>query len=89
MHAHFYNEAAAIAEEDIRSCHAIGEYGAALVSAAAARCPDRPVNVLTHCNAGWLAAVDWGTALAPIYKAARAGVAVHVGGRNTAPEPRR
>ncbi|MGH6793848.1 MAG: S-methyl-5-thioribose-1-phosphate isomerase [Methylocella sp.] len=73
-----FSEAAAIADEDIRSCHAIGEYGAALISAAAARCPNRPVNILTHCNAGWLAAVDWGTALAPIYKAARAGVAVHV-----------
>jgi methylthioribose-1-phosphate isomerase len=73
-----YREAAAIAEEDIQSCHAIGEYGAALVSAAAARRPDRPVNILTHCNAGWLATVDWGTALAPIYKAARAGIAVHV-----------
>jgi methylthioribose-1-phosphate isomerase len=73
-----YSEAAAIAEEDIRSCHAIGEHGAALISAAALRCPDRPVNILTHCNAGWLCAVDWGTALAPIYKAARAGIAVHV-----------
>ncbi|MGH6847962.1 MAG: S-methyl-5-thioribose-1-phosphate isomerase, partial [Methylocella sp.] len=69
-----YSEAAAIADEDIRSCHAIGEHGAALIRAAAKRCPNRPVNVLTHCNAGWLAAVDWGTALAPIYKAARAGV---------------
>ncbi|MGH6867430.1 MAG: S-methyl-5-thioribose-1-phosphate isomerase, partial [Methylocella sp.] len=73
-----YSEAAAIADEDIRSCHAIGEYGAALISAAASRCPGRPVNILTHCNAGWLAAVDWGTALAPVYKAARAGVGVHV-----------
>ena len=36
------------------------------------------MNILTHCNAGWLCAVDWGTALAPIYKAARAGVAIHV-----------
>ncbi|HEY4848919.1 MAG TPA: S-methyl-5-thioribose-1-phosphate isomerase, partial [Methylocella sp.] len=61
-----YSEAAAIAEEDIRSCHAIGEHGAALISAVALRCPDRPVNILTHCNAGWLCAVDWGTALAPI-----------------------
>lgn len=73
-----YGEAAAIADEDIESCNAIGEHGVALISAAARENPDRPVNILTHCNAGWLCAVDWGTALAPIYKAVRAGVAVHV-----------
>jgi methylthioribose-1-phosphate isomerase len=73
-----YSEAAAIAEEDIASCEAIGGFGAELIRSAAARSPSRPVNVLTHCNAGWLCAVDWGTALAPIYKAARSGVAVHV-----------
>jgi methylthioribose-1-phosphate isomerase len=75
-------EAAAIAEEDVAMCEAIGENGLALLRAiAAARPPERqgePLNVLTHCNAGWLATVDWGTALAPIYKAHRAGLPIHV-----------
>jgi methylthioribose-1-phosphate isomerase len=73
-----YAEAGRIAEEDVESCAAIGDHGAALIRAAAERAPGRPVNVLTHCNAGWLATVDWGTALAPIYKAARAGIDLHV-----------
>ncbi|GLI92375.1 S-methyl-5-thioribose-1-phosphate isomerase [Methylocystis echinoides] len=73
-----YAEAGRIAEEDVACCAAIGEHGAALIHAAAEKNPGRPVNILTHCNAGWLATVDWGTALAPIYKAARAGVPVHV-----------
>ncbi|MBI1869268.1 MAG: S-methyl-5-thioribose-1-phosphate isomerase [Methylocystis sp.] len=73
-----YAQAARIADEDVTCCEAIGEHGAALIAEAAAKNPGRPVNILTHCNAGWLATVDWGTALAPIYKAARAGVAVHV-----------
>ena len=72
-----YAEAARIADEDVATCAAIGDHGAALIRAAAQGC-DRPLNVLTHCNAGWLATVDWGTALAPIYKAARAGVKLHV-----------
>jgi methylthioribose-1-phosphate isomerase len=73
-----FGEAAAIADEDALACESIGDHGAALICAAAAEHPDRPVNILTHCNAGWLAAVDWGTALAPIYKAARDGVPLHV-----------
>jgi methylthioribose-1-phosphate isomerase len=73
-----FAEAAAIAEEDVECSKAIGEHGAALICAAAAEHPGRPVNILTHCNAGWLAAVDWGNALAPIYAAARDGVDVHV-----------
>ncbi|MFO7630066.1 MAG: S-methyl-5-thioribose-1-phosphate isomerase [Prochlorococcaceae cyanobacterium] len=75
-------EAAAIAEEDVAMCEAIGAHGLELFQQlAAARPPERhgePLNVLTHCNAGWLATVDWGTALAPIYKAHRAGMAIHV-----------
>jgi methylthioribose-1-phosphate isomerase len=75
-------EAAAIAEEDVAMCDAIGEHGLAIFrELAAARPPERqgqPFNVLTHCNAGWLATVDWGTALAPIYKAHRSGLKVHV-----------
>ncbi|MFY8148523.1 MAG: S-methyl-5-thioribose-1-phosphate isomerase [Prochlorococcaceae cyanobacterium] len=75
-------EAAAIAEEDVAMCEAIGEHGLRIFQElAAARPPGRqgqPFNVLTHCNAGWLATVDWGTALAPIYKAHRAGLPIHV-----------
>ena len=70
-----YDEAALIAEEDVAQCQAIGRHGAALIEQAHA---DRPVNVLTHCNAGWLATVDYGTALAPIYTAHDAGLPVHV-----------
>jgi methylthioribose-1-phosphate isomerase len=69
-------EAAAIAEEDVAFCAALGAHGAALIRAAWTG--KRPVNILTHCNAGWLAAVDWGTALAPVYAAVEAGVPVHV-----------
>jgi len=75
-------EAGAIAEEDVAMCEAIGEHGLRLFQGlAAARPAERrgePLNVLTHCNAGWLATVDWGTALAPIYKAHRAGLPIHV-----------
>ena len=75
-------EAGAIAEEDVAMCAAIGEHGLELFrTLAAARPAERqgqPLNVLTHCNAGWLATVDWGTALAPICKAHRAGLPIHV-----------
>jgi methylthioribose-1-phosphate isomerase len=72
-----YAEAAAIADEDVAVCEAIGTHGQALIEAA--RKPGKPrIDILTHCNAGWLCAVDWGTALAPIYKAHRAGLEVHV-----------
>jgi len=73
-----YAEAQAIAEADVAACRAIGEHGADLIEAAARRKPGQPVNILTHCNAGWLAAVEWGTALAPIYVAQERGVAMHV-----------
>jgi methylthioribose-1-phosphate isomerase len=73
-----YAEAGRIADEDVACCAAIGDHGAALIRAAAERRRGEPVNILTHCNAGWLATVDWGTALAPIYKAARAGAPLHV-----------
>ena len=57
----------------------IGQHGLALIeTVAAAKRPGEPVNVLTHCNAGWLATVDWGTATAPIYLAHDKGCAVHV-----------
>jgi methylthioribose-1-phosphate isomerase len=75
-------EAAAIADEDVAMCEAIGDHGLALFRQLLACRPagrrDDPLQVLTHCNAGWLATVDWGTALAPIYKAHRAGLPIHV-----------
>jgi methylthioribose-1-phosphate isomerase len=74
-----YARAAEICDEDVAINRALGRHGHALIAAAAARKPPgEPVNVLTHCNAGWLATVDVGTALAPVYTAHDAGVAVHV-----------
>jgi methylthioribose-1-phosphate isomerase len=71
-----YAEAARICDEDVAASEAIGRHGGALI--AKHHDGTRPVNILTHCNAGWLAAVDWGTALAPIYNAHDAGVPLHV-----------
>ncbi len=74
-----YLRAGEICDEDVAMCRAIGEHGAALIEdAARARSGGGPVNILTHCNAGWLATVDWGTALAPIYVAQERGVDLHV-----------
>jgi methylthioribose-1-phosphate isomerase len=74
-----YARAAAIGEEDVATNRALGRHGAALIEQiAAGKKPGEPVNILTHCNAGWLAAVDVGTATAPIYTAHDAGVPVHV-----------
>jgi methylthioribose-1-phosphate isomerase len=74
-----YAEAAKICDEDVDICSRIGDFGLELIEAARARkSAPGPVNILTHCNAGWLATVDWGTATAPIYKAFNAGIDVHV-----------
>jgi methylthioribose-1-phosphate isomerase len=74
-----YARAGAIAEDDVAINQAIGRHGLALVEAlAATKKPGERVNVLTHCNAGWLATVDWGTATAPIYLAHDRGLAIHV-----------
>jgi methylthioribose-1-phosphate isomerase len=74
-----YDEAAAICDEDVALCRAIGEHGHGVIRSLAASRPERSVfNILTHCNAGWLATVDWGTALAPIYLAHDAGMKLHV-----------
>ena len=70
--------AAELAEADVALCAAIGDHGLELIREIAAKKPGGAVNILTHCNAGWLATVDWGTATAPIYKAHEAGIAVHV-----------
>ena len=69
----------AICEEDVEINQAIGRYGLGLIKdLAVAKSGNEPVNILTHCNAGWLATVDWGTALSPIYMAYDAGIPVHV-----------
>ncbi len=88
-----FRTAALLCEADITQCRAIGKHGLGLIRAAArgaehgsaragarggAGGAARPVNILTHCNAGWLACVDWGTALAPVYLAHDAGIPVHV-----------
>lgn len=73
-----YIEAAAMADEDVAACAAIGRHGAALLRGLAASRAGQPLRVLTHCNAGWLACVDWGTALAPVYAAHDAGIALQV-----------
>ncbi|RWA75086.1 MAG: S-methyl-5-thioribose-1-phosphate isomerase [Mesorhizobium sp.] len=74
-----YKRAAEIADEDVGLNRAIGENGLAIIREIAARKkPGESVNILTHCNAGWLATVDYGTATAPIYLATEAGIPVHV-----------
>jgi methylthioribose-1-phosphate isomerase len=74
-----YARAGALCEEDVAINQAIGANGVRLIEIAADRkTGDEPVNVLTHCNAGWLATVDWGTALAPVYMAHGNGIPVHV-----------
>ena len=73
-----YRRAAEIGDEDVAINRAIGRHGLKLIEDIAARKTGEPVNVLTHCNAGWLAAVDCGTATAPIYTAHDKGIGVHV-----------
>ncbi len=74
-----YVRAGEIAEEDVAINREIGRHGLALIEEVAARKkPGEPVNILTHCNAGWLATVDWGTATAPIYLAHDRGLPIHV-----------
>jgi methylthioribose-1-phosphate isomerase len=81
-----YARAAEIAEGDIAINGGIGRHGLALIEAiAATKKPGERVNVLTHCNAGWLATVDWGTATAPIYLAHDRGHAIHVWADETRP----
>lgn len=74
-----WQEAAAICDEDVQLNQSIGQHGLALIKALQTRQPEsRVINILTHCNAGWLATVDFGTALSPLYAAHDAGVKVHV-----------
>lgn len=77
--AEAYACATRMADDDVETCRRMGQNGFALIEAIASRKrPGEPVNVLTHCNAGWLACVDWGTATSPIYTAHDRGIAVHV-----------
>lgn len=74
-----WKEAAAICEDDVETCRTIGENGLKILrEVAAKKSAGEPLNVLTHCNAGWLGCVDWGTALSPIYMAHDEGIKVHV-----------
>jgi methylthioribose-1-phosphate isomerase len=74
-----YRRAAEIAEEDVQLNRSIGAHGMEIIRELAKRKPPgQPVNILTHCNAGWLATVDYGTATAPIYMATEEGIPVHV-----------
>jgi methylthioribose-1-phosphate isomerase len=77
--------AGAISDEDVAINLAIGRHGLPLIEAIAAKKKGERVNVLTHCNAGWLATVDWGTATAPIYTAHDKGLPVHVFADETRP----
>jgi methylthioribose-1-phosphate isomerase len=73
-----YRRAAEICDDDVEISRAIGRHGAALIDQLAKAKDGTPVDILTHCNAGWLATIDWGTATAPIYTAHNAGTPVHV-----------
>jgi methylthioribose-1-phosphate isomerase len=73
-----FARAAQICDEDVETNRKIGEYGLGIIRSHAEKKDGKTVDILTHCNAGWLACVDWGTALAPIYMAHDAGIKVHV-----------
>lgn len=73
-----YAKAAQICDEDVETNRLIGAHAVPLIREIAERKGGAPVNILTHCNAGWIATVDWGTALSPIYQAHDAGISVHV-----------
>lgn len=67
-----------VTEESVEHCQKIGEFGVKLIEKIATKKAGHPVNILTHCNAGWLACIDYGTATAPIYQAHSQGINVHV-----------
>lgn len=73
-------EADAICEEDVSTCSRIGDHGLSILQSMwqEKKGTQEQLDILTHCNAGWLATVDWGTAMAPVYKAHNAGIPVHV-----------
>ena len=67
-----------IIEDDVEQCRKIGEAGLEIIREIAQKKPNEPIHILTHCNAGWLATVDWGTATSPMYHAFEAGIDIHV-----------
>jgi methylthioribose-1-phosphate isomerase len=73
-----YRRAQEINDEDVAINQSIGRHGLKIIEQIAAKKSGEPINVLTHCNAGWLATVDWGTATAPIYMAHDKGIPIHV-----------
>jgi methylthioribose-1-phosphate isomerase len=73
-----FDTACQIADEDADHCRRLGEHGLSIIRALSVEKNGEPVNILTHCNAGWLAFVDYGSATAPIYAAHREGIKVHV-----------
>jgi methylthioribose-1-phosphate isomerase len=76
--AQLLDNADRLRSQDIDTCRRIGETGLAIIEALHAAHPDRPVEILTHCNAGWLGCIEWGTATSPIYQAHARGIPVHV-----------
>ncbi|MGB1141722.1 MAG: S-methyl-5-thioribose-1-phosphate isomerase, partial [Halioglobus sp.] len=78
-------KAHAVRAEDIANCERIGDHGLSLLNPLCSDRDRKTLNIMTHCNAGWLATVQWGTALAPIYKAHAAGISVHVWVSETRP----
>ncbi len=81
-----YKRAAEICDEDVEICQSIGRHGLKVIREIAEKKPaGAPVNILTHCNAGWLATVDWGTATAPMYMAFEEGIPIHVWADETRP----
>ncbi|MEM7637348.1 MAG: S-methyl-5-thioribose-1-phosphate isomerase, partial [Pseudomonadota bacterium] len=80
-----YKRAADLCDADVETNAAIGRNGLGLIEDIAAEKPGETVNILTHCNAGWIATVDWGTALSPIYMAHDKGIPVHVWADETRP----
>ena len=73
-----FSVAAAIADEDAEFCRRIGGHGMEIIREISRKKQGQPVNILTHCNAGWLAFVDFGSATAPLYAARDAGISLHV-----------
>ena len=74
-----YERAIENCDQDVETCRRIGAHGLEIIqNIASGKAPGEPVNILTHCNAGWIACVDWGTATSPIYQAHDLGINVHV-----------
>ena len=80
-----FEEARKMADDDIENCRQIGAHGLKLIEAIQTKKRSGAVNILTHCNAGWLACIDWGTATAPIYQAFNRGIDLHVWVNETRP----